>query len=228
MIGLRVLHAARASPECCQRTDGELRSVVGHFDGHVTPVGSKVEHTVWHSHALAVATEVVVVDFDRLLAPGGTGVLEQPDEFLFLGVDADDGQIILTQVFGPVEGDHVFLPFGHEPWSRSHEAILQNEACIAQQAIDLLDPVLRTCASHAGHRTTDLRDAEALGEDDPDRRERDRSGPLLAESQRQEIHDEIDYLIRYDREITDAFLLMQPPKPSDSIRSWRREWPSFC
>ena len=138
-----------------------------------------------------------------------------------------NSRLAVGRVVGPVERDHDLRSLGHEPWNRSLEASFQNKAGVAEQPIDLLDPVLRTCASHAGHCTTDLRDAEALGEDDSDRRERDRPGPLLVESWRQEIHDELDYLPRFDREITDAFLLRQPPKPPQTIRLWRRAWPRF-
>lgn len=43
--------------------------------------------------------EVVVPDFEGLMAPGGTRVLEESDQLLLLSVDADDGQPARSEVF---------------------------------------------------------------------------------------------------------------------------------
>src|ERR1035437_667974 len=55
-------------------------------------VGNWIVGPARNRAARRVAFEVVIIDFDRLLRPGGTGVLEIAEHLLLFGVHADRGQ----------------------------------------------------------------------------------------------------------------------------------------
>ena len=60
-------------------------------------VGSDVVNPVGQGDALGLGGEVVVVHQDGLFFPGGTGVLQVPDQLPVLAVDAHDRQARLGE-----------------------------------------------------------------------------------------------------------------------------------
>jgi hypothetical protein len=50
----------------------------------------QVVHPIGNGDAVSIGAEIVIVDQNRIAIPLDTGILEYPDEFLLLGIDADD------------------------------------------------------------------------------------------------------------------------------------------
>ena len=95
--GVWVAAAAVVVPPSDQVVDGEGGGVVGGADEQAAVVGGEVVDAVGQGDAVGVGSEVVVVDQGRLLAPGGAGVLEVPDQLALFGVDADDRQALVGE-----------------------------------------------------------------------------------------------------------------------------------
>lgn len=91
LLGSFVPATALGKPPRFDGIDGEFRRVSGGTDKDGPPVGLDVVDPVGDRLADGVGREIVVEDLDGLLVPGRTRVLERPDQFLLLGVDADEG-----------------------------------------------------------------------------------------------------------------------------------------
>src|SRR6266852_4334529 len=72
---------------------GEGGSVVGNAHHEGAAILGDVIDSVGNRDADGVAAEVVIKDAAGLAVPASAGVLEVADQFAFLGVDADDGQV---------------------------------------------------------------------------------------------------------------------------------------
>ena len=92
--GVGIAALTGGSPPVVETVDREERRVVGVADDDSAVVGEQVVDAVGNGEAVGEGTEVVVEDLDGLLFPGGAGVLEVADEFLLLGVDADQGAVL--------------------------------------------------------------------------------------------------------------------------------------
>ena len=89
--GAGVAVAALEAPPEFDAVDGEEGGVGGVADADGAAVGVEVVDAVGHGEAVGEGAEVVVEDCGGVLLPVGAGIVEQADEFLFLGVDADHG-----------------------------------------------------------------------------------------------------------------------------------------
>ena len=92
--GVGIAALTGGSPPVVETVDREERRVVGVADDDGAVVGEQVVDAVGNGEAVGEGAEVVVEDLDGLLFPGGAGVLEVADEFLLLGVDADQGAVL--------------------------------------------------------------------------------------------------------------------------------------
>ena len=70
---------------------------MGSPDKDGTPVASQIEDPVGAGHAKTLGSEIVVIDWHRLLAPDPARVFEVADQFLLLGVHTNDGQFATTE-----------------------------------------------------------------------------------------------------------------------------------
>ncbi len=68
------------------------------------PVGLHIVDTVGDSEAVSVGPEVVVIDEHRLPIPIDSLILEDANELLLLGINADDRQVLGGAAF-PQFGD---------------------------------------------------------------------------------------------------------------------------
>ena len=62
-----------------------------------SPIGNRVVDPVGIGHSFALRAEIVIVDRCWLAAPHPTGILEVADQFLFLGINADDRQATVQE-----------------------------------------------------------------------------------------------------------------------------------
>src|SRR6266852_1193098 len=72
---------------------GESGSIVGNADYEGAAILGDVIDSVGNRDADGVAAEVVIKDAAGIAFPASAGVLEVADQFAFLGVDANDGQV---------------------------------------------------------------------------------------------------------------------------------------
>src|SRR6266571_4702652 len=93
-LRLRVSATPLTPPPPCERIDRKRGRVMGCTDEDGSTVGLEVKYAVGHRHSGSVTAEVMVVDEDRSFLPGRSGILELPDQFLLLGIDADDRQLV--------------------------------------------------------------------------------------------------------------------------------------
>ena len=89
-VGVGVALAPLGAPPLFDAVDGERRGVRRGADVDGAGVGLRVVDSVGDGEALGLGAEVVILDEYGSAVPLGAGVLERADEFLFLGVDADD------------------------------------------------------------------------------------------------------------------------------------------
>ena len=93
-FGLGILLVPFGAPPLLDAVDGERRGVGGLADEDGAGIGPHVVDAVGDGAALGRGWKVVVVDQFGAVVPLGTGVLERANEFLLLGVDADDRRVV--------------------------------------------------------------------------------------------------------------------------------------
>lgn len=86
-------------PPFTDGVDCEVRRVVGHSDENGTAIGLHVVDAIGHCKTLSHGTKIMVMHRDGFLIPGGTGVLEAANEFLLLGIHADDRRAMIREAF---------------------------------------------------------------------------------------------------------------------------------
>ena len=92
--GLAIAFAALGAPPLLDAVDGELGGVGGGADEDGSGIGLQVLDSVGDGATLGVGGEVVVAHQFGGAVPFGAGILERADEFLLLGVDADDRGVL--------------------------------------------------------------------------------------------------------------------------------------
>ncbi len=93
-VGLGIVLAALGAPPFLDAVDGERRGVGGLADEDGAGVGPRVVDAVGDGEALGIGAEVVVLDLFGTAVPLGAGISERADEFLLLGIDADDRVVL--------------------------------------------------------------------------------------------------------------------------------------
>src|SRR5271170_878344 len=92
----------------------------------------------------------------------------------------------------PVEGSVDLRAFADDPGHigrHGSERRVESKRLIAQQAVHLLDPVLRALPSRTGQRPSDLRYAHPPGVEDTQGAERERQDPLLVQDVAEDRHE---------------------------------------
>ena len=89
-FGLGIVLVTFGAPPLLDAVDGERRGVGGLADEDGAGIGARVVDAVGDGAALGRGWKVVVVDQFGAVVPLGAGIAERADEFLLLGVDADD------------------------------------------------------------------------------------------------------------------------------------------
>jgi hypothetical protein len=107
----RVSPPSFGAPPSADAFDGELRRIVRGPIENRSAVRCRIVYPIRNRHSHSRGAEVVVVHQERAFAPGNAAVVELPNEFLLLRINADDwipcsGESLSSS--GDVE--HLFVP----------------------------------------------------------------------------------------------------------------------
>ena len=107
----RVSPPSLGAPPSADAFDRELRRIVRGPNENRSAVRCRIVYPIRNRHSHSRGAEVVVVHQERAFAPGNAAVVELPNEFLLLRIDADDwipcsGESLSSS--GDVE--HLFIP----------------------------------------------------------------------------------------------------------------------
>ena len=94
--GLGIACLAFGFPPLRNALGGELRHIVGFPDKEAAGVGGHIVNPVGNGRALSIGGEVVIVDQFGRISPLRVRVAEASNQFLFLGVNADDRDILMS------------------------------------------------------------------------------------------------------------------------------------
>ena len=94
LAGAGIAPAALGAPPFLDAVDREGGGIEGGADEDGAGVGLGIVDAVGDGDAVCLGAEVVIADELRGPVPLGAGILEVADEFLLLGVDADDGEVL--------------------------------------------------------------------------------------------------------------------------------------
>ena len=97
--GRRITLAAFLQPPLRNGLDSKGWGVVTGPEKHRAPVGQRIVDAVGSYQRLGLGTKVVIFDRKGIAIPFGAGVFEVADQFLFLGIDTDDGQSLSGKSF---------------------------------------------------------------------------------------------------------------------------------
>lgn len=91
-VGLGVVLATMVTPPLGDIVGRESRSVMGGADESRAVIAGQIANAVGDGDAVGVGAEVMIRHRCRLQAPNAAWILKIADQFLLLGVDADDGE----------------------------------------------------------------------------------------------------------------------------------------
>ena len=89
-FGPGIALATLGAPPFLDAVDGKRRGVGGSADEDRAGIGQRVVDPVGDGAALGLGRKIVILHQFGGAIPFGAGILERADEFLLLGIDADD------------------------------------------------------------------------------------------------------------------------------------------
>ena len=96
LCGLGIACLAFGFPPLRNALGSELWRIVGFLDKEAAGIGGHIVNPVGNGHALGIGGEVVIVDPFGRISPLRARVAEASDQLLFLGVNADDRDILMS------------------------------------------------------------------------------------------------------------------------------------